>query len=66
MEKVLCRGTKRGQVEKCNEVIFLTDGQTVVIVAPTSRIVKLETDPLRIKCKRCGYRTKLNYKDRKH
>lgn len=62
MQKVLCQGTVPGTSKKCEEAIFHTDGEVMIIVAPKSRWVKLEMNPLRLKCKRCGFRNKLDWK----
>jgi hypothetical protein len=64
LEKILCRGTVPDTGKKCNEVVFHTDGGHFVIVAPPSRVLRLEANPIRIRCRRCGYKTKLDFRER--
>lgn len=66
MEKVLCRGTNKETGEKCNEVSFYREMGSLLLVAPSSRLLRVMTDPLRLKCRWCGYEQKLFWKDRKH
>jgi ribosomal protein L40E len=65
MEKVRCHGTVPGTATKCDAVIFYTNGEQFVIVAPVNRILRLDANPTRIKCRVCGYKNKLDWKDRK-
>jgi hypothetical protein len=65
MDKVLCKGTISGTSEKCDAVAFYTNGEQYAIIAPKSRIVYLDANPTRIKCRKCGYRNKLDWRERK-